>query len=89
MLTVTMGRPAGRPQRRHTLSGDLMRGDPAVRMLGRTEEQPARHHSPQRAKPWSEARLRTEVRERMAELRPLVREHDRLQKAIRALEKVR
>lgn len=42
-------------------AADVLRGDPARHVLGPPEEQPARVHAPLAAKPWSEARLRTEL----------------------------
>ena len=64
-------------------------GDPAVAVLGREEERPARVHGPQRPKPPLGANgIRGTILARLEELKPLVEEYGRLEAADKALEAV-
>ena len=68
---------------------DFPPGDPQVRVVGKPDEQPARLHAPQPPKPpvpFNEQRLKQELRARLADLRPVMREAKRLQRAVRALD---
>lgn len=71
-------------------AGDVLRGDPAVLLLGRAEprEIPVRREPPRRrSAPTGDllARVRREIAARRAELAPAVRETAVLERVLRAL----
>ena len=72
---------------------DFMPGDPALRVVGRSEK-PARRHAPLPPKPSStkvkDARqIRRDMLDRMGELVPVLEEVKRLERALEALSKIK
>lgn len=70
---------------------DFFPGDPALHVMGRSEEKPARRHAPQKPKPkvtplTFEERLLRDIRKRKAVLEPMIKEIPQLEKALAALE---
>jgi hypothetical protein len=65
---------------------DFMGGDPALHVIGKPEEKPARRHAPQKPKPKAqplqfEDRLLRDIRLRKEALAPFIQEIPRLEKA--------
>jgi hypothetical protein len=67
---------------------DYVPGDPAVRVLGKPDEQPARVHRPLPRKPKliTAATVQYDIQQRMDQLRPVVDEVARLERALEVLE---
>jgi hypothetical protein len=87
--TTTKLKPKGKPKRRISLASDVVKGDPASIVGGKTE-QPARVHRPLPAKPRvvNMATIRFDVQARMDELRPMVEEYNKLLKAEKLIAKI-
>ena len=65
---------------------DYMPGDPALHIVGKNDEQPARRHAPQPPKPIKTARgIAADIEYRMQELKPLLEEYAMLEKLIAIL----
>jgi hypothetical protein len=75
-----------REQTERTIKEDFNRGDPALHIIGKPEEQPARIHAPQPPKPPKTAKaILADIRLRMQELKPYADEYPALVEAHEAL----
>jgi hypothetical protein len=78
-----------------SMTQDFMGGDPAHHVIGKPEEKPARRHAPQKPKPpvkppmQFEDRLLRDIRKRMEEIAPVLKEIPRLEKAAQALKEIK
>lgn len=65
---------------------DFVKGDPAVKVLGKPDEKPARVHAPQKPKPGPTARsILASIKLRRQELEPVVKEARDLEDAVSRL----
>jgi hypothetical protein len=65
---------------------DFIRGNPEHVLLGRPDEKPARRHGRQKARPITATTIQTDIKFRMALLKPIVEEYHELERATQALE---